>query len=85
MSEEQAGKRRRRRSGAEAQQLVTEYEAGGLSREEFFQRHELALSTLARYRRRLRQPQGEACGASRWLAVGLSGPGPAAASSALAP
>ncbi len=69
MGEEQVGKRLRRRSRAEAEQLVTGHEAGGLSREVFCQRHGLALSTLARYRRRLRQPQGEAGGASRWLTV----------------
>jgi len=84
MSEEQVGKRRRRRSRAEAEQLVTEYEASGLGREEFCQQHGLALSTLARYRKRLRERPGEAGGAGRWLAVELRGPGPAAGSSGLA-
>jgi transposase-like protein len=48
VSEERVGKRRRRRSRAEVERLVAEYEASGLSREEFCQRHGLALATLAR-------------------------------------
>jgi len=67
-------KGRRRRSQAEAGQLVAEFEASGISREEYCQRQGLALATLARYRRRLRQRRGEGADASRWLAVELSGP-----------
>ena len=78
MSEEQVGTRRRRRSRAEAEQLVVEFEASGISREEFCQQHGLALATLARYRKRLRQRRGEEAGANRWLAVELSGAMPAA-------
>ena len=81
MSEEQVGKRRRR-SQAEAEQLVAEFEASGISGEDFCQRHGLVLATLARYRKRLRQRRGEQAGASRWLAVELSGPRPAAGSGA---
>ena len=62
--------------------MVADYEAGGLSREEFCRQHGLALSTLERYRRRQRQAQGETAGAGRWLAVELSGPGPAGGSAA---
>jgi len=80
MSEEQVGATRRRRSRAEAAQLVAEYEAGGLSREEFCRERELALSTLARYRKQRRQEQGDAAGPNRWLAVELSGAHPAGAS-----
>ena len=50
------------------EQLVTEYEAGGLSRVEFCQRHGLSLATLARYRK-CRAPQAEASGAGEWVAV----------------
>ena len=78
MSEEQAGKRRRRRSRAEAERLVVEFEASGISREEFCQQHGLALATLVRYRKRLRQRRGEEGGTSRWLAVQLSSAMPAA-------
>ena len=80
MSEEQAGRPRRRRSRAEAEQLVVEYKAGGMSREEFCRKHGLALSTLARYLRRREQGQDEDGGPSRWLAVELSGAHPAGAS-----
>jgi hypothetical protein len=77
MSEGQVGRPRRRRSRAEAEQLVVEYEAGGMSREEFCQKHGLALSTLARYQRRREPGQEEG---ARWLAVELSGAHPAGAS-----
>ena len=80
MSEEQVGRARRRRSRAEAEQLVVEYEAGGMSREEFCRKHGLALSTLARHQRRREQGQDEDAGPGRWLAVELSGAHPADAS-----
>jgi len=73
---------RRRRSRAEAEQLVVEYEASGLGREEFCLQHGLALSTLARYRKRRRQERAEAPGPSRWVAVELSGSHQAAVSGA---
>jgi hypothetical protein len=72
MSEEQVGQRGRRRSRAEAEQVVAEYEASGLSRQEFCLQHGLALATLDRYRKRRVQSQ-EASGSSRWVAVELSG------------
>ena len=51
-----------------------------MSREEFCQKHGLALSTLARYRRRREQGQDRGAGPSRWLTVELSGAHPAGAS-----
>jgi transposase-like protein len=83
VSEEQVGKRRRRRSWVEAERLVAEFEAGGLSREEFCRKHGLAFSTLARYRKRRERGQGEGAGPSRWLAVELAG-SPQAGASGLA-
>ena len=77
MSEGPGGRPRRRRSRAEAEQLVVDYEAGGMSRVEFCQVHGLALSTLARYQRRREPGQEEGAGPSRWLAVELSGAHPA--------
>ena len=80
MSEEQVGREGRRRSRAEAGQVVAEYEASGLSRQEFCVKHGLTLVTLDRYRQRRRESQ-EASG-SRWVAVelsGRSGPGSALA------
>lgn len=77
MSEAEVGKPRRRRSRAEAEQLVAEYETSGISQEEFCQRHGLALSTLARYRKWRRQQGRDEAGSGRWVAVELSPPQPA--------
>ena len=50
MSEEQeVRRRRRRRSGAEIQQIVSEFKSGDLTQIEFCRRQDLALSTLGRY------------------------------------
>ena len=62
---------RRRRSRAEAGQLVAEYEASGLSQVEFCQKQGLSLATLARYRKR--QAQGGAAPGNRWVTVEVSG------------
>ncbi len=64
---------RHRRSRAEAQQLVAEYEASGLSRVEFCRQSGLSLATLARYRKR--QSPGQAAAGTRWLAVEVSSGG----------
>ena len=53
---------RRRRSRAEAEQLVVEYEASGMSRAEFCQKQGLSLATLARYRKRRSARQSGARG-----------------------
>lgn len=70
MDEQQAVSGRRRRSRAEVEQLVAEYEASGLSRVEFCRQHGLSLSTLARYHRR--GTPKEAVAEGQWLAVELS-------------
>lgn len=62
---------RRRRSGAEVERLVADYESSGLGRVEFCRKHRLSLSTLARYRRR--QAQAGVVPKGRWLAVEVSG------------
>jgi len=64
---------KRRRSRAEIEQLVAEYEASGLGRTVFCQQRGLSLSTLARYRRRQEQTVGEAAQGKRWLKVEVSG------------
>jgi hypothetical protein len=69
----QGVKIKRRRSRAEIEQLVAEYEASGLGRTAFCQQRGLSLSTLARYRRRQEQTAGEAAEGKRWLAVEVSG------------
>lgn len=73
MSEEQLGGARRRRSRAEVDQLVAEYEAGGLSRQEFCVRHGLALATLDRYRKGRQQQRESSSADSRFIRVELSG------------
>ena len=82
MSEEQVGKGRRHRSRAEAEQLVTEFEASGLGREEFCRERGLVPSTLARYLKRRQQEQGDAAVPSRWVAVELADSHQAGASKA---
>ncbi len=67
----------RRRSHAEAGQLVVEYETSGLSRADFCRERGLSLATLARYRKR--QAQGETAPGNRWVAVEVSGAAPALA------
>ena len=47
---------RRRRSRAEVEQLVAEFETSGLNRTEFCRTHGLSLSTLNRYRNRRSHP-----------------------------
>ena len=66
---------RRRRSRAEAEQLVAEYEASGLSQVEFCREQGLSLATLARYRKR--QTQGSPAAGSRWVEVKESAGRPA--------
>jgi hypothetical protein len=73
VDEQSQVKIRRRRSRAEVEQLVAEYEASGLSRMAFCQRRGLSLSTLVRYQRRQQQTTGEAASGKRWLAVEVSG------------
>ena len=66
---------RRRRSRAEAGQLVAEYEASGLSQVEFCQEQGLSLATLTRYRKR--QTQGSPAAGNRWVEVKESAGRPA--------
>ena len=69
----QGPKTKGRRSRAEIEQLVAEFEASGLGRTAFCQQTGLSLSTLARYRKRQRHTAGEAAVGKRWLAVEVAG------------
>lgn len=60
---------RRRRSSTEIVELMQAYEASGLSRVEFCQREGLSLATLARYRKRRRESQGEQRNPGAWVRV----------------
>ena len=71
--QEQVGPRRRRRSRAEAGQLVVEYEASGLSRAEFCRGRGLSWATLLRYRKWHREAGVETSPGIRWVSVELSG------------
>lgn len=62
-----------RRSRAEADRLVSEYEASGLSRREFCKQRSLSLNTLNRYCGR-RRASAEA-GGGNWLEVELRAAG----------
>jgi hypothetical protein len=71
MTVKQAEGARRRRSRAEVEGLVAEYEASGLGRLEFCQKHGLLLSTLNRHRKR-KQLRTETARTGRLVAVEIS-------------
>jgi hypothetical protein len=64
MIEEQGVRRRRRRTAAEIQQIVSEFKSGELTQKEFSRRQGLTLSTLGRY---LRWGRGSSEGSKRGL------------------
>jgi len=74
MNEQQAGTGSQRRSRAEVDQLVAEYETGELSKQEFCRRHGLTLATLNRYRRRRQRNPLPKARKNRWVAVEVSAP-----------
>ena len=80
MSEAQTGRpRQRHRSRAEANQLATEFETSGLTRQEFCNRKGVPMKTLARYVARHRREQGCVDGTQKWVAVEVAEPhGPGA-------
>jgi hypothetical protein len=67
--------RRCYRSRVEAEQLAAEFEASGLSRQEFCERNDVAVNTLARYIRRYKR-KSEASGRQQWVAVDVTGQSP---------
>ncbi len=67
----QAVKVGRRRSRAEIEQLLADYEASGSTRVDFCRKQGLSLASLARYRRRY--GPGETESSSRLVAVEVSG------------
>ena len=64
---------RRHRSRSEADHLAAEYEASGLSREEFCKQQDMPLKTLARYVTRYRKQLADGKEAQRWVAVEVAG------------
>jgi transposase-like protein len=71
MNGKQAEAARRRRSRAEVEHLVAEYEGSGLGRQAFCKKHGLSLSTLSRHRKRQQLMSGAAV-KDQWIAVELS-------------
>jgi len=70
IKEQEVRRRRRRRTPAEIQQIVSDFESGELTQVEFCRRHDLVLSTLGRY---LRQERGSSeANRSGLVAVELS-------------
>ena len=61
------------RSRAEADRLASEYEASGLTREEFCRQRDLALKTLARYITRYRKQKREGKRPQRWVEAKVVG------------
>ena len=75
MTEAQAGRpRQRHRSRTEANQLAAEFEASGLTRQEFCNLKSVPMKTLARYVTRRRREQGVAGGTQQWVAVEVAEP-----------
>jgi hypothetical protein len=72
----QSGKQHRRhRSRAEADRLVAEYEASGLSQGDFCAQRDVPLKTLDRYLTRYRKQRAGGNEPPRWVAVEVSGHG----------
>ena len=71
MNGKQQARPRVRRSQAEVERLVAEYEGSGLGRQAFCNKHGLSLSTLNRHRKR-EQRASKPAETSRWVAVELS-------------
>ena len=73
MNPKQIESSRRRRSRAEVERLAQEYEASGLGRQEFCDKHGLSLSTLNRQRKQ-KQLGTEVAKAGRLIPVEISQP-----------
>ena len=69
-----AGKHRRHRRRAEADQLAAEYEASGLTREAFSEQQDIPLKTLGRYVTRYRREKTATGGSPRLLRVEVTPP-----------
>jgi hypothetical protein len=68
----EAWRRRKRRSREDVKRLIDEFEASGSDRAEFCRSQGLALSTLHRYLRARRQESAARGGGSRLLAVRIT-------------
>ena len=74
MTENHSGtQHRRHRSRAEADRLAAEYEASGLTREEFCQQRDVPLKTLCRYVARYRKQKAEGDRPQRFVEAEVTG------------
>ncbi|MEB2364285.1 MAG: hypothetical protein HUU41_01800 [Bryobacteraceae bacterium] len=71
MDEEQQQRqvRRHSRTGEEAERLAVEFEASGLTRQEFSSQRGVPMKTLARYVARYRKKKADKNPRQRWVAV----------------
>jgi hypothetical protein len=67
MIDNQPGRKQIHRSRAEADRVASEYEASGLTREEFCRQNGVAIKTLARYVARYRRQKAEGKRPQRWV------------------
>jgi transposase-like protein len=73
MSDEKDAVRKGRRTSAEIEQIVSEYESSGLNRSQFCRGHGLTLGILNRYLRRLRVASAGGASGGGLVAVELAG------------
>ncbi len=73
MSDEQGGVGKGRRTTAEIEQIVSEYESSGLNRSQFCRGHGLTLGVLNRYLKRLRVASEGGARGGVLVAVELAG------------
>jgi transposase len=72
MTDEQSVVRNSRRTPAEIEQIVSEFEASGLNRTQFCRRRGLTLGTLGRYQKRLRVGSSQGASGAALVAVELA-------------
>jgi len=72
--EDQQQQVRARRTREEADRVATEYEASGLTRQEFSNRSGVPMKTLARYVARYRKKKADKNSGQRWVAVEVAEP-----------
>ena len=73
MTDEQSVVEKRRRTPAEIEQIVREFEGSGLNRSQFCRREGLTLGVLNRYLRRLQAACGSGASGDGLVAVELAG------------
>lgn len=79
MTDEQSVVRNSRRTPAEIEQIVSEFEASGLNRTQFCRRRGLTLGTLSRYQKRLSVGSSHGASGAALVAVELAQRGNAGA------